>query len=100
MAEIRVTAAEVRKKAEELRSLNSNFQQKVESLVNSEQSLGAMWEGEAKDAFHAAFNNDKTQMDNFHTAIEQYAAALDRIAAEYEKREAQNANIASQRTYH
>ncbi len=99
MAEIRVTAAEVRKKAEELRSLNSQFQQKVEALVGSEQSLGSMWEGEAKNTFHTAFNNDKNQMDSFHTAIEQYAVALDNIAAEYEKREQMNQSIASQRTY-
>lgn len=99
MAEIRVTAAEIRKKAQELRSLNSQFQKNVETLVGSEQSLASMWEGDAKTAFHNAFNNDKSQMDNFHSAIEQYAAALDRIADEYEKREAMNAEIASNRTY-
>lgn len=99
MAEIRVTAAEVRRKAEELRNLNSQFQSKVDELTNDEQSLAAMWEGDAKTAFHTAFNNDKTQWDAFHSLIEQYAVALDNIATEYDNKEAANASIASTRNY-
>ena len=99
MAEIRVTTAEVRKKAEELRNLNSQFKQKVESLVSNEQALAAMWEGDAKTAFHNAFNNDKIQMDNFSSVMEQYTIALENIATEYDNKEALNTQIATQRTY-
>lgn len=99
MAEIRVTSAEVRKKAEELRSLNGQFKQKVEALVTSEQALVAMWEGDAKTAFNNAFNNDRIQMDNFSTVMEQYTIALENIATEYDNKEAINTQIATQRNY-
>lgn len=99
MAEIRVTTAEVRKKAEELRNLNGQFKQKVEALVTNEQALAAMWEGDAKTAFHNAFNNDKIQMDNFSSVMEQYTIALENIAIEYDNKEAINTQIATQRNY-
>lgn len=99
MAEIRVTSAELRRKAEELRNLNSQFKSKVEELTNCELSLASMWEGDAKTAFHNSFNNDKIQWNNFHTLIEQYIVTLMNIAAEYDNKEAMNANIASSRNY-
>lgn len=99
MAEIKATAAEIRKKADELRQLNSQFKQKVEALSSSEQNLTSMWEGPAKESFHRAFSNDRGQMDNFNATINQYAAALDTIAVEYDKRESMNVNIANQRNY-
>lgn len=99
MAEIRVTTAEVRKKAEELRNLNSQFKQKVEALVSSEQALAATYEGDSQRAFHNAFNNDKIQMDNFSSVMEQYIIALENIATEYDNKEALNTQIATQRTY-
>ena len=99
MAEIRVTSAQLRGKADELKNLNSQFRSKVEELVNYEGSLSSMWEGDAKNAFHTAFNNDKVQWNNFHTLIEQYIVTLNNIAAEYDQREAQNAQIAAQRRY-
>lgn len=99
MAEIRVTSAELRRKADELKNLNSQFKAKVEDLTNCEGSLASMWEGDAKNAFHTAFNNDKIQWNNFHTLIEQYIVTLNNIAAEYDNKEALNANIASQRKY-
>ena len=99
MAEIKATAAEIRKKADELRQLNTQFKQKVEALAGSEQNLTSMWEGPAKESFHRAFSNDRSQMDNFNATINQDAAALDTIAAEYDKRESMNVNIANQRNY-
>ena len=99
MAEIRVTSAELRRKAEELRNLNSQFKAKVGDLTNCEQSLASMWEGDAKTAFHTAFNNDRIQWNNFHTLIEQYIVTLMNIATEYDNKEAMNASIASSRKY-
>lgn len=98
MPQIKVTASEVRKKAEELRQLNSQFSSKVDELTSQEQSVASKWEGEARDAFHNAFNTDKTKWDEFHRVIEQYAVALDNIATEYEAKENMNVNIASTRT--
>ena len=99
MAQIKATASEIRKKAEELRNLNTQFDSKVEELAGDEQNVASKWEGEARDAFHNAFTTDKAKWDQFHTAVEQYAVALDNIAAEDEAKEAANVGIASTRTY-
>lgn len=99
MGLIQVSAAELKAKANELRNLNSQFKTQVGNLESQEQALIGMWEGEARDAFNTAFNNDKTQMDNFYNLIEQYCVALENIAAKYEMAESQNVSTAAARTY-
>lgn len=99
MSQFSVTAAQLRAKAEELTGLNSNFKSNVSDLEATEQNLSTMWEGEAKAAFHTAFTNDKTQMNNFSMLIEKYVASLLTIAAKYEQAEATNLETASTRTY-
>lgn len=99
MALIQVTAKQLRAKASELRGLNGQFKSQVGGLESQEQVLAGMWEGEAKNAFHTAFNNDKTQMDNFHNLIEQYCTTLENIATKYEMTEGITTQIAATRTY-
>ena len=99
MAFFQVTAAELRKKAEQLKGLNSRFRSGVDTLETAEQSLKAMWEGEANDSFHSAFTKDKRQMDRFHQVIELYIEALLIIAAKYEEAENKNIATASTRNY-
>lgn len=100
MALIRVTAAQLKAGAEELRSLNQQFKAAVSELESTEGALNSMWEGDAREAFHRAFTSDKTQMNNFYNAIEVYAARLEAAAAQYETKEAQNVEIANTRNYH
>ncbi|MCR4807748.1 MAG: WXG100 family type VII secretion target [Lachnospiraceae bacterium] len=99
MSFFQVTAAELRKKAEQLKGLNSRFKTGVETLQNTEQALKSMWEGEANDAFHAAFIRDKGQMDQFHALIGQFIEVLLIIAAKYEAAENKNISIATTRSY-
>ena len=99
MAEILVTSSQVRKTAEELQTLNGQFQARVTDLENQEANLSSMWEGEANTAFHNAFQKDKGQMDNFYNLISQYIQTLLNIAAEYEKAETMNTNTGNTRTY-
>ena len=99
MALIQVTAAELTAKANELRSFNGQFKSQVGNLESQEAALASMWEGEAKTAFHTAFHNDKTQMDAFYDLIEKYCQALETIAQKYAQVEAQNTEIASNRSY-
>ncbi|MCC8162187.1 MAG: WXG100 family type VII secretion target [Lachnospiraceae bacterium] len=99
MALIRVTATQLKAQAEELRTLNSQFKDQVTELETCETNLAGMWEGEARDAFHNAFNSDKTQMTNFYTLIEQYVAKLLTIAAKYEQAEGTAEEIATVRNY-
>lgn len=99
MGLIRVSAVELRAKAEELTGLNNNFKTNVSDLEATEQSLTTMWDGEAKDAFHTAFSKDKIQMTNFSTLIEKYVNTLLTIAAKYEQAENTNLNTAATRNY-
>ena len=98
MAEIKVTSAELRNKAEELTTLNESFKSEVANLEDCEMNLASMWEGDAKTAFHTAFSNDKVQWENFSALIANYVTALQNIATEYDNKEAMNESIAGQRS--
>ena len=99
MPEILVTAAQVKAKAEELRTMNEQFKSMVSELESQEVDLNSMWEGQANDAFHNAFMRDKSQMENSHSVMTMYISTLEQIAAEYEKAEAQNMMIGNTRSY-
>lgn len=99
MAAFRVTASELKTKAGTLREYNSNFKTQVQGLAEQETSLVGMWEGEARDAFDKAFQNDKMQMENFSKLVDTYCEALELIASKYELAEAQNLGTAQTRTY-
>ena len=99
MAQIMVTSAQLRQTAGQLRDLNGQFKNQVGELGTTEATLKAQWEGEANEKFHAAFTRDKAEMDEFSGLIDQYVVALEQIAAEYEKAEQANADIATQRSY-
>ncbi len=99
MAEILVTAQELRTKAADLRQQNSNFKTQVGNLETQEGELVSMWEGEARNAFDQAFKNDKNQFDAFYQLIEQYCGALEQIAQKYEQAEGVNLGTATARTY-
>lgn len=99
MSEIYVTAAQLKSKAEELSAQNTQLKAQIELLDETEQSLNAMWEGDANTAFHSAFQRDKNQLTNFYSAILQYVAALQNVAARYAQAESQNVDIANTRKY-
>lgn len=99
MSEIQVTSATLRSKSEELNQLNEQFKQAVSTLTEEEGTLRSQYEGEASDAFHAAFTKDITQMNNFYNAIAQYVQKLIQIADAYEKAEQANVATANTRKY-
>jgi WXG100 family type VII secretion target len=99
MALIQVTSATLRNQASELRSLNESLKTQVSNLESVEMELASMWTGDAKDAFHTAFNSDKGQFDVFYALIEQYIVTLENAATEYDNKEATNTSIANTRTY-
>ncbi len=99
MSFFEVTSQELRRKAEMLSQLNSQFRSKKTDLEAKEGGLCGMWEGEAKNVFHQAFTRDMTQMDAFYELIIQYVQALLSIARRYEETERRNAEIAAARSY-
>jgi len=99
MGVIRVTATELRAKAEDLAGLNSNLKASVRDLEAYEQNLTSMWEGEANKAFHQAFHSDKSQMEQFGALVDKYVAVMQEIAAKYAQAENINVSTASNRSY-
>lgn len=99
MAVIRVTAARLRSVADSLQEMNAQFKSRKQELTEKEQALSAMWEGQAKEAFHQAFIRDEQQMEAFYALIARYVQTLLEIAARYEQAEARNAEIAGSRSY-
>ena len=99
MAAFNVTPAQLKSLASELEQLNSQFKSAVGNLEQTEQNLGTMWEGEAKNAFRSAFQRDKSNMDLFHANILKFVAALNTMAAKYEQAENANVSTGTQRSY-
>ena len=98
MAEFNVTPSQLESKAGDLRNLISQFRDAVNEMIGLEQRLNDSWEGEARNAFHTAFENDRRKMDTFAKNIDLYAEALERNAEAYSVAEAANTNTASTRT--
>lgn len=98
-AEYVVNVKELGAKVNALRQLNNSFKSAVGELESTEAQLNGMWEGEAREAFHAAFQSDKIQMGNFYNAVEVYAERLEDFAAKYAQAEAANTQTAVERKY-
>jgi len=99
MPKINVAPQELISKANQLQQLNQRFFASVHQLESLEGALNRMWDGEANDSFHRAFQSDKVQMTNFYNAIQQYVQKLKEIAARYQQAEAINTDTAKTRTY-
>lgn len=97
MASFKVSSTVLRQKASQLRDQAQQFNNAVKNLSSSEESLASMWEGDAKNAFRTAFNNDKTQFDKFYQGILKYVEALENAAKEYDSAEDRNVEIATSR---
>ena len=98
MAEIKVTPTELRNKADTLQTHNTNFRSEVDKMNGYVSQLNGMWEGEAKEAFNKAFNDDKGKMDQFAQNMEKYVQALRESASQYENAEKTATSLASQRS--
>ena len=92
-----VTASALRDKANELRKQNKNLKNQIEGLRAKESSLSGMWEGDAHESFSREFIKDMGKLEQFYSAIEDYANKLDQLAQEYDKAESTNTQIANSR---
>lgn len=96
-SKIRVTPAQLKQTAEELRNLNTKFKNEVSSMNDSELRLATMYEGEAQKAFHNQFQTDRNKFETFYVGIEKYVQRLIDAADAYAKAENQNINTAQTR---
>ena len=94
-----VTSAQLTQVQYQLTTYNDEFLRRVSDLEKLQQQLKGMWQGDANNAFDAAFNNDKQQWTKFAALMKQYIEALGKIAAAYDKAESTNVETAKKRTY-
>ena len=94
---IRVTTAELRKRANDLEALNESFKREVQGLRDDENQLSVSYEGEAQRKFHQAFMTDASKFDSFYELIRRFIQQLRTDADTYDRVERENLNIASTR---
>lgn len=99
MSFYQVNSNDLRNQCEQLISLNGRLRQEKETLASNEMALNSMWEGEAHESFHQAFQRDMGQVEAFIEVIDNYTKIMDQIASRYDNAEAKNFNISSNRTY-
>lgn len=92
---IQVTPKTLRTKADDLRSQNKTLRSHLDQLRTQANSLDGMWEGDAHNAFKSDFTNNMSKIEQFCSAIDTYATALENIANQYETAESKNVSIAS-----
>jgi WXG100 family type VII secretion target len=94
-----LTAQELQGAITELSANNGQFKNRVADLLNAQQKLAGMWQGDANNAFNTAFNNDKGQWDTFAQLMDKYIETLQTIKNTYETAEAANTQTAATRSY-
>ena len=99
MSRYSLTAQELQGAITELSANNGQFKNRVADLLNAQQKLAGMWQGDANNAFNAAFNNDKGQWDTFAQLMDKYIETLQTIKNTYETAEAANTQTAATRSY-
>ena len=97
MAQFGVDLAKLRTALADLGKEKGKLSNKISDLQTSEQTLSGKWEGEAKDSFEKAFNDDLKKMNLFIEAVGKYERALQDTIAAYEKAESTNISTGKQR---
>ncbi len=99
MSQIITNTRKMREESQKLDQLLAKFKSQKEKLMTTQKSLDGMWDGDANTQFNKAFHKDMVQFDNFARVIKEYANALNQMAENYDKAEANNVSIAQQRSY-
>lgn len=98
MAQFGVDLAKLRAALADLQKERGNLSTKIDEFQASEKTLSGKWEGDAKDSFEKAFNDDVKKMDLFIQAVQKYEKVLQDTIAAYEKAESANITTGKQRT--
>lgn len=99
MAQFNVTINELVSKATQLNEMNQTFKTQKDNLVELENGLNSMWEGDARTTFHNAFGHDVQQMEIFYGVVAKYVETLLNTAKNYQDAEMINVEIGKTRKY-
>lgn len=87
MADIKITFAEVKGKATQIRRCNDNLTEYLNDIKTKISSLDAQWTSDASDTIRGKINGMQSKFDNYHSIIETYAAFLETTVSNYEQTE-------------
>lgn len=87
MADIKITFAEVKGKATQIRKCNDNLTEYLNEIKSKITSLDAQWTSDASDTIRGKISGMQAKFDDYHTIIESYAAFLDTTVSNYEQTE-------------
>lgn len=87
MADIKITFAEVKAKATQIRKCNENLSDYLQQIKTKISSLDAPWTSDASDTIRGKINGMQAKFDDYKQIIESYAAFLDTTVANYEQTE-------------
>lgn len=77
----------------ELVTLNQQFSNVMKQLRESIATLSTQWEGEAKDKYNTAMNQDIEMMMKFYELMQRYIEALAEISKKYSSTEQANVGL-------
>lgn len=99
MSKVTLTYSEMSNAISNLSASNEQFVQRVNDLVNIQQEVAGMWQGDSNTAFNNRFEADKGQWDQFAALINQYIEALNRILQTYQTAEQDAVGKVNQRNF-
>lgn len=99
MSKVTLTYSEMSSAISNLSALNEQFVQRVNDLVNIQQEVASMWQGDSNTAFNNRFEADKGQWSQFATLINQYIEALNSILQTYQIAEQEAVGKVNQRNF-
>lgn len=85
MAEFKVTPQRLKSTSANISSINSRFNQLMESIRTDMQRMKQRWDSEAANSFINKFEALKDDFDNYSKVIMSYSKFLEATAVSYEK---------------
>ena len=96
MSELKVKPSELKSKASEFKTKASKVHNTTDRMLNLiKQINGAVWSGDAAEAYKKQFAKLEEDMNQMYRMITEYSTDLEQISAEYESTEKANEAIAS-----
>lgn len=97
MADIKVNTQQLRNVASQLSQMKGRLVNEASTMRSNQRTLTSQWDGPSNEAFDRAFNRNVSEFENFNNLVQDYINALNNYAAQYERMERENQNIAATR---
>lgn len=96
MADVKITFAEVREKAEQLRRHNVTLTTLLIDIKSAINALESQWTSDSSDTIRTKITGMQPKFDSYKEVIDSYAKFLDNTVVQYEQTEGTLSSNASQ----